>query len=57
MAPAVVIRIELEAPPRVVVDALHEGEYDRLGDWLRSHPDLLDLIRRARDLEQREQAA
>lgn len=56
-APAYLIWLELEAAPRVVVDALHEGDYDRLADWLLANPDIAELLERAVALAQRERAA
>jgi hypothetical protein len=38
--PALVIRIPLEAPPRVTADCFSEGEYRRLVDWLHAREDL-----------------
>jgi hypothetical protein len=43
VAPAVVIRLELEAAPRVYVDCLNGREEARLRDWLDSKPELADL--------------
>jgi hypothetical protein len=50
-APAILIRLELEAAPRLLVEALSEQEHDRLVDWLETHPDYLELVRRALALE------
>jgi len=33
-APVLVLVVELEGRVRAYVDALHEGDADRLGDWL-----------------------
>ena len=33
-APVLVIRVEFEARPVVYIEAAHEGDADRLGDWL-----------------------
>jgi len=53
-APAILITIELEhGRPRVVVDALGDGEYSRLQDWLLHHPDLCELLRLALELAER----
>lgn len=49
-APALLIRIELEAPPRLAVVCATEGDELRLRDWLGSHPDLLELADRALEL-------
>jgi hypothetical protein len=52
--PAVVITIELErGQPRVTVDALGDGEYARLNDWLLHQPDLCELLRLALELAER----
>jgi hypothetical protein len=56
-APAVLIRFELEAAPRLFVESLNDREHDRLIDWVEAHPDYLDLIRRALALETQERAA
>ena len=55
--PAVVIRLEVEAPPRLIVEALTEGENARLFDWVGANPDYSELVERALDLESRERAA
>ena len=51
--PAVLIRLELEASPRVIVDAMYEGEMERLHDWFEAHPLHLELIHRAHELAAR----
>jgi hypothetical protein len=56
-APAVVIRIPLEGRPLAYFDTLHEGERDRLLDWLSAHPELEDLVARAVRLMDEERAA
>jgi hypothetical protein len=56
-APAVVIRLELEAAPRVRVDCLSTGERDRLQDWLDANPSLAWLVTRALELTTEERAA
>jgi hypothetical protein len=45
-APAYVVRLEVEAAPHVVVDALTEGESDRLRDWIAEHPAYWELVER-----------
>jgi hypothetical protein len=45
--PAVVIRIELENPPKATVDAINEGEETRLADWIQTHPALQRLVAEA----------
>jgi hypothetical protein len=50
--PAVVVRVEFEGSPRVRIDAEHEGDVTRLVAWLGARPELLELVRRAWDLEQ-----
>jgi hypothetical protein len=52
-APAVVIRLEIEEPVVVYVDALGKSEYVRLLDWLDAHPALRDLLDTARTLQGR----
>ena len=56
-APAVVIRLSLEARPYVYVDAIHESDERRLAEWLESHPQYAELMARALELERKEQAA
>jgi hypothetical protein len=48
--PSIVIRLPLEAPPRVYMDALREGEELRLRDWLAAHPELEALISAAEEV-------
>ena len=55
--PAVVIRLEVEAPPRVVFDALTDGENARLADWIGANADYAELVAQAVDLGERERAA
>ena len=43
-APAIVIRLELEAAPRIYADVLYEGDSDRLSLWLASMPRYADLF-------------
>jgi hypothetical protein len=56
-APAILIRLELEAAPRLLVDAVSEQEHDRLCDWLEAHPAYVDLVQQALALERQERAA
>jgi hypothetical protein len=51
--PAVLIVLAVEARPAVLVNAINEGEYARLKDWLRAHPELLALLDAAYELEGR----
>ena len=55
--PAITIRLEVEAPPRVVVDALTDGENARAFDWVDANLEYAELVARAFDLEERERAA
>ena len=55
-APAILIRLELEAAPRLQVDALNEREHDRIVDWLEAHPSYLRLVQKAIELERQEAA-
>jgi hypothetical protein len=43
-APAVVIRLEIEAMPKIFPDVVSESEYERLIDWLESHEELRMLL-------------
>ena len=56
-APAVVIRFELEAAPKVYKDCDDKGEQRRLEDWLNAHPEYWELLLRARDLAEEAKAA
>ena len=56
-APAAVIRLELEAAPRVFFEALTEEAGDRLLDWLASRPEYLELAQRAIELGEQARAA
>ena len=56
-APSVQIVLALEASPQIICDYLHEHEAVRMDDWLRAHPDYVELIARARELAERERAA
>jgi hypothetical protein len=56
-APAIVIRLELEAAPRIVCDYLLEEEEVRMLDWLRAHPAQEDLVTRALEIARMERAA
>jgi hypothetical protein len=49
-APAVVIRLELEATPKVTFDCLSEGEQVRMVEHLGAHPEQLELIARAQEI-------
>lgn len=55
--PAVLIRVELEAAPVVVVDVLTDAELARLADWIHSHPRLAALVTAAVELEAEARAA
>jgi hypothetical protein len=53
-APQIIISVRLEdGQPTVVVDALGDGEYARLQDWLLHQPDLCELLRLALELAER----
>jgi hypothetical protein len=52
-APAVIIRIEFEAAPRVVCDYLTEADEKRMRHWLDAHPDLVELLERAYEVQER----
>jgi hypothetical protein len=56
-APAVLTLIQLETAIRVAWDCLNEGEEERLRDWIEAHPDYGQIIARALDLAEHEQAA
>jgi hypothetical protein len=52
--PAIVIRFELEAPPRVEADWLDDAEDARMMDWLGHHPVYQALIAAGMELAERE---
>ena len=56
-APAFVLRIPLEGAPVVYLDALREGERDRLLDWIRADDGRAELVARAVELAERKPAA
>ena len=58
-APRVVIVLELERAPQIVVDAQNDGEVARLRDWLEAHQEIADLYHQAVEIETdwRERAA
>jgi hypothetical protein len=51
VTPAILIRLAIEARPSVAVDAMDEGEFVRLIDWLEANPELRELLFRALELE------
>ena len=55
--PAILIRLPLEGSPRVLIDAEHERDHQRLLDWLEAHEDYLELVREALLLEAERRAA
>jgi hypothetical protein len=55
--PAVVIRLELEAAPRLFTDCVNDGEETRLADWLTEHPEYVRLIEDAVALAKTRRAA
>jgi hypothetical protein len=56
-APAVVIELGLESPPRVRLHCLNESEEARVIDWIRAHDGLAELVMRAIDLAEEARAA
>jgi hypothetical protein len=55
--PAIVIRLELEAAPRVLAGCLDEAEEARLADWLSEHPAYVRLVEDAAALAKARRAA
>lgn len=49
-APALLIRLQLEGAPELLIDALNEGEEDRLTDWIVHQDDLWELVDLAAEL-------
>jgi hypothetical protein len=41
--PQVIITIQLEGPVHIYSDTLHQGEQDRLIDWIANDHDLVEL--------------
>ena len=56
-APAVVIRLELEAAPCVIIDAVNDAELARLADWIHARPGIAELVTFAIELEGEAKAA
>lgn len=50
--PAFVIRLELEAEPRLYCDAENEGEHRRLLDWIEANPELAELLEHVDEIRQ-----
>jgi hypothetical protein len=49
-APRVVIVVPFEGEPSVLADYMNDADESRMLDWLRSRPELLELIRDALEL-------
>jgi hypothetical protein len=47
--PAATFTIGLEAPLKFEINARPDGEIARLGDWIKTHPRLLEVWRAAYD--------
>jgi hypothetical protein len=45
--PSLHVVIELEASPRIYLDALNEAEAERLADWLTASPEARELLQLA----------
>jgi hypothetical protein len=56
-APAVIIRLELEARPKLIADYLDDGEAVRMDEWLSQHPAYRQLVDDALRLAETERAA
>lgn len=54
--PAIVIRLELEQPPRLLIEAEHDEDARRLMRWVDGNPELLELVLDAKILEGRPRA-
>ena len=52
-----IIRLELEAAPRVYSDLGSDADWARLTDWLNAHPEQARIVRAALDLVRQERAA
>ena len=48
--PALVIRLEIEAAPTLIVDCLTESQEHRLRDWITASPRLSALVTEALEL-------
>jgi len=55
--PAVVIELRVDAAPSVMFVCRNSSEELRLMDWVASHDDLCDLVRRAVELAEEARAA
>lgn len=49
-APKIVIELQIEAAPRVRVDAANDEDFDRLADWIKSNEAIHQLIVDAREI-------
>lgn len=56
-APAVVIELGLESPPRVRLHCLRDTDEARVIDWIRAHDGLAELVLRALELAEEARAA
>ena len=56
-APAVVIRLAIEYPVSVYMDAANDGERARLLDWINSRDELAQMVSRALELAEEARAA
>ena len=52
-APSVTVVFELEAKPKVIVDATTDGDLARLRSWLDHNPALFELVVAAERFERR----
>ena len=49
-APAVIIRLEFEARPRIIADYLTDADESRMLDWLDGRPEVLELLATAQEI-------
>jgi len=55
--PMIMIELAVEAPPRVLLHCMTDGEEARIMDWIRSRDELAELVQRALDLAEEFRAA
>jgi hypothetical protein len=55
--PRLLVVFAVEEVPRVVMDAMNDGEEARLVDWLTAHPQIARLVDDARALAREQRAA
>ena len=57
MTPQIAIVLPVEGAPLVRLEAMNEGEEQRMVDWIDAKPEYGDLVRRALELAEEARAA